>query len=121
MSKQWIQSYDKGVPEEIDADAYGSVVELLEKAVANYPDLPAFECFGATMSYAQLDEQSRAVAAYLQKKLKVKKGDRVALMCPNIFAFPVAMMGIMRAGACQVNVNPLYTCLLYTSPSPRDA
>ena len=61
------------------------------------------------MPYAQFDAASRSVAAYLQNKMGVKRGDRVALMCPNIFAFPVAMMGILRAGATQVNVNPLYT------------
>lgn len=109
MSKHWIRSYDKGVPEEINADAYGSVVELLDNACKKYPDLTAFECFGAPMTYAQLDAAARNVAAYLQSELGVKRGDRIALMCPNIFAFPVAMLGILRAGATQVNVNPLYT------------
>ncbi|MEO0753084.1 MAG: AMP-binding protein [Pseudomonadota bacterium] len=109
MSRLWIRSYDKGVPANIDADAYPSVVALLEDAAQTYGDLPAFECFGAQMTYAQLEEKSRAVAAYLQTKMGVKRGDRVALMCPNVFAFPVAMMGILRAGATQVNVNPLYT------------
>jgi long-chain acyl-CoA synthetase len=109
MSRPWIRSYDDGVPETIDPDAYASVVALLDSAVNTYGDLPAFECFGTRMTYAQLDEKSRAVAAYLQNKMGVKRGDRVALMCPNIFAFPVAMMGILRAGATQVNVNPLYT------------
>ncbi|MEO1563922.1 MAG: AMP-binding protein [Pseudomonadota bacterium] len=109
MSRHWIRSYDAGVPEEINADAYASVVDLLDTAVKEYADLPAFECFGTQMTYGELDEKSRAVAAYLQNELGVKKGDRVALMCPNIYAFPVAMMGILRAGAAQVNVNPLYT------------
>ncbi|MEO0343163.1 MAG: AMP-binding protein [Pseudomonadota bacterium] len=109
MSRHWIRSYDAGVPEEINADAYASVVELLNTAVKEYADLPAFECFGTQMSYAELDKSSQAVAAYLQSELDVKRGDRIALMCPNIFAFPAAMMGILRAGATQVNVNPLYT------------
>ncbi|MEM1374714.1 MAG: AMP-binding protein [Pseudomonadota bacterium] len=109
MSRHWIRSYDKGVPEDIDADAYASVVELLDEACKTFPDLPAFECFGAQMTYAQLDAAARNVAAYLQTKLGVTRGDRIALMCPNIFAFPVAMLGILRAGATQVNVNPLYT------------
>ncbi|MEM6587033.1 MAG: AMP-binding protein [Pseudomonadota bacterium] len=109
MSRHWTKSYDAGVPQFIDADAYTSVVALLDKAVADFGDLPAFECFGTQMTYAQLDAKSRAVAAYLQQNLGIKRGDRVALMCPNIFAFPVAMMGILRAGATQVNVNPLYT------------
>ena len=109
MSKIWLKSYDEGVPESIDANAYPSIVALLEEAVAKYGDLPAFECFGTQMTYAELDAQSKVVAAFLQNKLNIKRGDRVALMCPNIFAFPVAMMGILRAGATQVNVNPLYT------------
>ncbi len=109
MSRPWIRSYDDGVPETINPDAYASVVALLDQAVTDFGDLPAFECFGAQMTYTQLDAGSRAVAAYLQQKMGVKRGDRVALMCPNIFAFPVAMMGILRAGATQVNVNPLYT------------
>ncbi|MEM1040972.1 MAG: AMP-binding protein, partial [Pseudomonadota bacterium] len=109
MSRPWIRSYDRGVPATIDADAYPSVVALLEQAAKTYGDLPAFECFGTQMTYAQFDVASRSVAAYLQNKMGVTRGDRVALMCPNIFAFPVAMMGILRAGATQVNVNPLYT------------
>src|ERR1700745_2133773 len=74
-----------------------------------YPDKPAFRCFGQTLTYADTDRLSRGFAAYLQSKLGVKKGDRIAVMLPNIPAFPIAMMGIVRAGAIQVNVNPLYT------------
>ena len=70
---------------------------------------PAFHSFGQTLTYADVDRQSRNFAAYLQKKLGVKKGDRVAVMMPNLLAFPVAFLGIIRAGAAQVNVNPLYT------------
>ncbi len=82
---------------------------MFEEAAGKYGDLVAFECFGQSMTYAQVDAASRDMAAYLQVELGVKKGDRIALMCPNIFAFPVAMLAILRAGACQVNVNPLYT------------
>jgi long-chain acyl-CoA synthetase len=109
MNRPWTKSYGPGVPLEIDADAYPSVVALFEHAVAEYADKPAFECFGQTMTYAEVDRASRAVAAWLQTKLGVKRGDRVALMVPNVFAFPVAMLGIHRVGATQVNVNPLYT------------
>ena len=109
MHKPWLAAYDAGVPAEIDPDAYPSIVALFDAAADRFPDHPAFECFGAAMSYRAVAEQSRAVAAYLQTKLSVKKGDRIALMCPNIFAFPIAMLGIMRTGAAQVNVNPLYT------------
>lgn len=109
MNRHWLKSYDAGVPEEIDPDAYASVVALFEEAAETYKDEVAFECFGHKLTYAQVETTSRAVAAYLQNALGIKRGDRVALMCPNIFAFPIAMLGILRAGACQVNVNPLYT------------
>ncbi|WBU58375.1 AMP-binding protein [Paracoccus sediminicola] len=81
---------------------------MVDKAVQRFGDKPAFECFGKTMSYAEIDRAARAVTAWLQEA-GVKRGDRIALMCPNIFAFPIAMLGILRAGAAQVNVNPLYT------------
>ena len=109
MNKPWTKTYGHGVPLEIDADAYPSVIALFDDAVAKYADHPAFECFGRTVTYAELDRASRAFAAWLQKKLGIKRGDRIALMLPNVFAFPVAMLGIHRAGAAQVNVNPLYT------------
>lgn len=109
MNRPWIETYGKGVPEVIDADAHASIPALFEAAVARFGDLPAFECFGATMTYREVDDTSRNVAAWLQSKLGVKRGDRVAVMIPNIFAFPIAMLGIHRAGAAQVNVNPLYT------------
>ncbi|HRO09927.1 AMP-binding protein [Amaricoccus sp.] len=97
------------IPAQIDADAYPSVVALFDKAVAAFGDQPAFECFGRTMTYAEIDAAATAVAAWLQTRLGVRRGDRIALMCPNVFAFPIAMLGIVRAGAAQVNVNPLYT------------
>ena len=109
MNKPWTKTYGPGVPLEIDAAAYPSMVALFERAVAEYADHTALECFGRTMTYAEVDRASRAFAAWLQKKLGVKRGDRIALMAPNVSAFPVAMLGIHRAGAAQVNVNPLYT------------
>ena len=109
MNKPWTKTYGPGVPFEIDADAYPSAVALFDDAAGKYADHPAFECFGQTMTYTELDRASRAFAAWLQKKLGIKRGDRIALMLPNVFAFPVAMLGIHRAGAAQVNVNPLYT------------
>jgi long-chain acyl-CoA synthetase len=77
--------------------------------MATFAAKPAFRCFGETLTYADVDRRSRAFAAYLQQKLDVKKGERIAVMLPNIPAFPIAMLGILRAGAAQVNVNPLYT------------
>ena len=109
MNRFWTKSYGAGVPLEIDADAYPSIPALFATAVERFGDLPAFECFGKAMTYDEVDAASRAVAAWLQQQLGVKRGDRVAVMCPNVFAFPIAMLGIHRAGAAQVNVNPLYT------------
>lgn len=109
MTHPWTRTYGPDVPLEIDADAFPSTVALFDAAVAQYAKKTAFECFGQTMTYGEIDRASRALAAWLQTRLGIGRGDRVALMVPNIFAFPVAMLGIHRAGAAQVNVNPLYT------------
>jgi len=106
--RHWTHSYGS-IPKEINPDACGSVLELLEGAMKRYADKPAFRCFGKTLTYADVDRLSTAFAAYLQTELGVKKGDRIASMMPNLPAFPIAMLGILRAGAAQVNVNPLYT------------
>ena len=82
---------------------------MLEGATKRYADKTAFRCFGRTLAYADTDRLSRKFTAYLQDMLGVKKDDRVALMLPNVPAFPLATLGIVRAGAVQVNVNPLYT------------
>jgi long-chain acyl-CoA synthetase len=108
-NRHWLAAYGGRIPTEIDPHAYGSVLELLEDAMQRYADKPAFRCFGQTLTYADTDRLSRDFAAYLQRKLGVQKGDRVAVMLPNIPAFPLATLGIVRAGATQVNVNPLYT------------
>ncbi len=107
-SRHWHASYGK-VAHEINADAYPSVTAMMEEAMQRFADRPAFRCAGQTLSYADMDRLSRAFAAYLQGRLGVKKGDRVAVMMPNLLAFPIAFLGIIRAGAAQVNVNPLYT------------
>jgi long-chain acyl-CoA synthetase len=108
-SRPWLASYGKRIPAEIDPNAYRSVLEMLEGAMVRFAEQPAFRCFGQTLSYSDIDRLSRHFAAYLQGRLGVKKGDRIAVMLPNIPAFPIAMLGILRAGAAQVNVNPLYT------------
>jgi long-chain acyl-CoA synthetase len=107
--RHWLAIYGERIPAEIDPDAHASVVALLEQAMQRFADRPAFRCFGGILTYADTDRLSRAFAAYLQNRLGVKKGDRVAVMLPNIPAFALAMLGILRAGAVQVNVNPLYT------------
>ncbi|MFV0299542.1 MAG: AMP-binding protein [Paracoccus sp. (in: a-proteobacteria)] len=109
MTRPWTKTYAADVPLEIDPDVFPSTIALFDRACADYADRPVFECFGRTMTYAEVDRAARAVAAWLQQRAGVGRGDRVALMVPNIFAFPVAMLGIHRAGAAQVNVNPLYT------------
>src|SRR4029077_3692700 len=107
-NRHWVASYHS-IPVDINPDAYSSVLEMLEDAMKRYADRPAFRCFGQTLTYADTDRLSRDFAAFLQSRLGVKKGDRIAVMLPNIAAFPLAMLGIVRAGGVQVNVNPLYT------------
>ena len=109
MSKPWFDQYDPWVPHEIDADAYKNVVDMLMEAGERFSDNVAFSNFGATLTYSEVLSLSRDFAAYLQNELGIAKGDRVALMAPNMMAFPVAMLGILRAGGVQVNVNPMYT------------
>ena len=109
-TKPWLATYrDNAIPANINADAFPSVVHMLEAAMQRFAEKPAFRAFGQTLSYADVDRQSAAFAAWLQHELGVRKGDRVAVMLPNFLAFPIAFLGIARAGAVQVNVNPLYT------------
>ena len=108
-ARPWLATYDERIPEEINPDAHVSVVAMLQDAMRRFADKPAFRCFGQTLTYSDTDRLSRDFAAYLQCKLEVKKGERIAVMLPNVPAFPIAMLGILRAGAAQVNVNPLYT------------
>ncbi len=107
-NRPWLKSYGS-IPSEIDADRYESVVHMLEIAMAKYAEKNAFCSSGKSITYAQVDALSAQFCSYLQNELGVKKGDRVAVMMPNLAAFPIAFLGIMRAGAIQVNVNPLYT------------
>jgi len=109
LNKVWLKRYPADVPAEISADRYTSLVDLFEQAAKRYADQPAFLNMGQKMSYRQLEEKSRAFAAYLQQQLGLKAGDRVALMMPNLLQYPVALFGVLRAGMVVVNVNPLYT------------
>lgn len=106
--KRWLASYPPGVPSEIPASAHASLVELLEKSCAQFADRKAFSSMGTSLTYRELDAETRAVAAWLQSR-GLEKGDRVAVMMPNILQNPVAVYGILRAGMVVVNVNPLYT------------
>lgn len=107
LKKVWLNRYPADVPAEINPDRYQSLVELFEHAATRYADQPAFVNMGEVMTFRKLEERSRAFAAYLQQGLGLKKGDRVALMMPNLLQYPVALFGILRAGMIVVNVNPL--------------
>ena len=104
----WLSAYPPGVPAEIDATQYRSLVALMEEAFAKYANRVAYSFMGVDISFAQTDRQSLSVAAYLQG-LGLAKGDRVAIMMPNVPQYPVAVAAILRAGYVVVNVNPLYT------------
>ncbi|MFM8576871.1 MAG: long-chain-fatty-acid--CoA ligase [Limnohabitans sp.] len=104
----WLGSYPEGVPADIDPDQYSSLVALMEESFARYADRTAYSFMGKGLSYRQTDEESLALAAYLQS-LGLAKGDRVAIMMPNVLQYPVAVAAILRAGFVVVNVNPLYT------------
>ncbi len=109
MDKIWLKNYPEGVPEEIDIDAYRSIVEVFDESIAAYADRPAFTNFGVTITYRQLDEYSAALGAYLQNTLGLEKGDRVAIMMPNLLQNAIAIFAVLRAGLTVVNTNPLYT------------
>jgi long-chain acyl-CoA synthetase len=108
MEKIWLKQYPPGVPAEVKVDVYPSLIALLEESFRKYHDLPAYVFMGKTITYGQVDDLSRAFAAYLQS-LGLARGDRVAIMMPNVPQYPVAVAGILRAGYVVVNVNPLYT------------
>jgi long-chain acyl-CoA synthetase len=108
MEKVWLKSYPDGVPAEINPAAYSSIKDVLEKSCAEYGDLPAFTCMDKSITFAELDRLSRNFAAHLQG-LGLKKGDRVAIMMPNILQYAVAIFGVLRGGFIIVNTNPLYT------------
>jgi long-chain acyl-CoA synthetase len=107
-AKHWTRSYGN-ISVEIDPERYPCVTAMMDEAMLRYADKTAFLAFGKSLTYAQVDQLSANFCAYLQHKLDVNKGDRVAVMLPNVVAFPIATLGIIRAGAVQVNVNPLYT------------
>jgi long-chain acyl-CoA synthetase len=107
--KPWINNLPEDVPAEIDPNQFSSLVTMFEHSVTKFADQPAFINMGATITYRKLEERSRAFAAYLQNELKLEKGDRVALMMPNLLQYPIALFGVLRAGMVVVNVNPLYT------------
>jgi len=109
MDKLWLKSYPPGMPETIDIDAYQSVAEIFEQAVKQYGPKPAFTNMGASLTYAEMDRLTEQLAAYLQNLPNMRKGDRVAVMMPNVLQNPIAIFAILRGGFTVVNTNPLYT------------
>ena len=107
--RPWLDNYPAGVKPEVDLDEYRSIVSVLEASCTHFRERPAFSNFGTTLTYGDLDRLSSQFAAYLINELQLKKGDRVALMMPNLLQYPIAIMGVLRAGLMVVNVNPLYT------------
>ena len=109
MEKVWLTHYPSGQPETIDPDEFASIPEMLSHVCEENAQRDALHNMGKSMSYAELDDQAGRFAAYLQKDIGLKKGDRVALMMPNVMQYAVALYGVLRAGGVVVNVNPLYT------------
>jgi long-chain acyl-CoA synthetase len=109
MDKPWLAQYPAGIPAEVDIHEFASLKDAFANTCARFADLPAFNSMGTVLTYRQLDEASRAFGAWLQKVAGLKRGDRVALMMPNLLQYPVALFGVLRAGMVVVNVNPLYT------------
>jgi len=109
MHKIWLKSYPPGVPAEIDSGELCSLNEMAALSFRRFTDNDAYVQMGRSMSYAELDQQSRNLAAWMQKVAKLKKGDRLAIMLPNLLQYPVVMLAALRAGLIVVNTNPLYT------------
>ena len=109
FEKFYQDKYPASVPRAVDLKKYSSMVDVFNRAVKTYADRPAFSAVGVTLSYRDLDTQSRNFAAWLQNKTDLKPGDRIAVQMPNLTQYPVVVFGAMRAGLIVVNTNPLYT------------
>jgi long-chain acyl-CoA synthetase len=109
MEKIWLKHYPIGRPAEINPDEYSSLVDLMHQCCAEFSTATAYSCMGKDLSYGELEVLTRDFAAWLQNVAKLKRGDRIALMMPNLLQYPVALFGAMRAGLTVVNTNPLYT------------
>lgn len=108
LARPWLKSYPRNVPQTIDEGRIGTIVDMFKAAVTNYGHRPAVESFGTKMTYAELNRSAEAIASWLQSR-GLKKGDRVAIMLPNVMAYPTLIFGVLLAGGVVVNVNPLYT------------
>lgn len=105
----WLKFYPAGVAAEIDTARFASLKDMLEQSCRRFATRPAFTNRGVTLSYGELDRLSRHFGAFLQQVIGLRRGDRVAIMLPNLLQYPVALFGALRAGMVVVNVNPLYT------------
>ena len=109
MDKVWLKSYPPGVPADIDPTQYRSLKQLAERSLREHAARPAYVQMGREISYGEVERESRAFAAWLQKSAGLKRGDRIAIMLPNLLQYPIVMIGAIRAGLTVVNTNPLYT------------
>ncbi|MET3654392.1 long-chain-fatty-acid--CoA ligase [Dyella japonica] len=109
IERPWLAHYPEGVPAQIDINQYASLAAVVEEAFERFRHRPAFSSFGKVLSYGQIDEMSRQFAGYLTGELKLGKGDRIAIMMPNVLQYPIALFGALRAGLVVVNTNPMYT------------
>ena len=109
LEKIWLQHYPAGVPADINPSEYRSLLAMMEQAIARHRDRPCFSCMDRTLTYGELDRLATRFAAYLQRVARLQRGDRLALMLPNVLQYPVAILGAFRAGLTIVNTNPMYT------------
>jgi len=106
--RPWLKNYPSGIPANINAEKYGSLVEMFDTVFTKYKDMPAFTCMGSTMTFGELDKKSKQFGGFLLQR-GFEKGDKIALMMPNLLQYPIALFGALRAGIIVVNTNPLYT------------
>ena len=109
MQKPWIQSYEAGVDAEIDINRCQSIVGMFEDSVRRYDSQPALSNMGKELSYTECAQLAADFASFLQHTLKLSRGERIALMMPNVLQYPIAIFGALKAGLVVVNINPLYT------------
>ncbi|WP_239373023.1 AMP-binding protein [Snodgrassella gandavensis] len=109
MEKIWLQSYQEGVRAEVDVRAYSSIIDVLHTSVKKFGPQPSFSNMGTTLTYTQTATYVNQFTSYLQNVVKLQKGERVAIMMPNVLQYPITVFGVLQAGGVVVNVNPLYT------------
>ena len=109
MNKVWLKNYPHGVPAEINPNEYPSLTAVFESSCERFAAQGAFSSLGRTITYAEFNRRARYFAAWLQQSAKLQRGDRIAIMLPNILQYPIALFGALRAGLTVVNTNPLYT------------